>query len=92
MRWRRVGRVAATVLIGLLVAVVVAAVGIAGATGEIYTAVSRADLATAVPGLDRLLVPGADAARQAVVAGLSVPRGWPWSTSTASPASPSTPR
>jgi hypothetical protein len=38
MQWRSVGRVAAAVLFGLLVAAVVAAVGIAGATGEIYTA------------------------------------------------------
>jgi putative intracellular protease/amidase len=38
MQWRTVGRVAATVLVGLLVPVAVAAVGIAGATGEIYTA------------------------------------------------------
>ena len=38
MRWRTVGRVAATVLVGLVVAGAVAAVGIAGATGEIYTA------------------------------------------------------
>jgi transcriptional regulator GlxA family with amidase domain len=33
----------------------------------------RAGLATAAPGLDRLLVPGADAARHAVADGLSVP-------------------
>lgn len=38
MRWRTAGRVAATMLVGLVVAGVVAAVGIAGATGEIYTA------------------------------------------------------
>jgi len=38
MRWRTVGRVAATVLVGLVVAAAVAAVVIAGATGEIYTA------------------------------------------------------
>ena len=37
MRWRTVGRVAVTALVGLLVPVAVAAVGIAGATGEIYT-------------------------------------------------------
>ena len=38
VRWRTVGRVAAIVLVGLLVPVAVGAVGIAGATGEIYTA------------------------------------------------------
>jgi transcriptional regulator GlxA family with amidase domain len=38
MRWRTVGRVAATVLVGLVAAGAVAAVGIAAATGEIYTA------------------------------------------------------
>jgi putative intracellular protease/amidase len=38
MRWRTVGSVAATVFVGLVVAVAVGAVGIAGATGEIYTA------------------------------------------------------
>jgi hypothetical protein len=38
MRWRTVGRVAATVLAGLVAAGAVAAVGIAEATGEIYTA------------------------------------------------------
>jgi putative intracellular protease/amidase len=37
MRWRTVGRVAATVLVGLLVAGAVAAVGIAGAREEVYT-------------------------------------------------------
>jgi putative intracellular protease/amidase len=35
----------------------------------------RADLASAAPELDRLLVPGADAARQAVADGLSLPEG-----------------
>jgi hypothetical protein len=38
MRWRRVGRLAATVLLGLAVPVAVGAVGIAGATDELYTA------------------------------------------------------
>jgi putative intracellular protease/amidase len=37
MRWRTLGRVAATGLVALVVAGVVAAVGIAGAIGEIYT-------------------------------------------------------
>jgi transcriptional regulator GlxA family with amidase domain len=37
-RWRRVGRVAATVFAGLVVPGAAAAVGIAGATGEIYPA------------------------------------------------------
>jgi len=35
----------------------------------------RADLASAAPELDRLLVPGADAARRAVADGLSLPEG-----------------
>jgi hypothetical protein len=38
MRWRTVGRVAATVLVALVVTVAVAAVGIRGAIGEIYGA------------------------------------------------------
>jgi putative intracellular protease/amidase len=38
MRWRTVGSVAATIFVALVVAVAVGAVGIAGATGEIYTA------------------------------------------------------
>jgi hypothetical protein len=38
MRWRTVGRVAVTVFVGLAVPGAVGAVGIAGATGEIYTA------------------------------------------------------
>jgi transcriptional regulator GlxA family with amidase domain len=37
MRWRTVGRVAVTALVALLVPTAVAAVGIARATGEIYT-------------------------------------------------------
>ena len=37
------------------------------------TFVPRADLASAAPGLDRLVVPGADAARRAVADGLSLP-------------------
>jgi putative intracellular protease/amidase len=37
------------------------------------TFVPRADLASAAPGLDRLVVPGADAARHAVADGLSLP-------------------
>ena len=37
MRWRTIGRVAVTALVGLLVPVAVAAVGIARATSEIYT-------------------------------------------------------
>jgi putative intracellular protease/amidase len=39
------------------------------------TFVPRGDLGDAVAGLDRLLVPGADAARRAVAAGLSLPGG-----------------
>src|SRR6266508_3130601 len=38
MRWRTVGRLAATVFVGLVVPGAVAAVGIAGATEEVYTA------------------------------------------------------
>jgi transcriptional regulator GlxA family with amidase domain len=38
MRWRTVGRVAATALVALLVTVAVAAVGVRGAIGEIYAA------------------------------------------------------
>ena len=38
MRWRTLGRIAATVFLALVVTGAVAAVGIAGATGEIYTA------------------------------------------------------
>ena len=41
MRWRTVGRVAATMFVGLAVAVAVGAGGIAGATGEVYTARGR---------------------------------------------------
>jgi transcriptional regulator GlxA family with amidase domain len=41
MRWQTVCRVAATMLVGVAVAVAVGAVGIAGATGEIYTARGR---------------------------------------------------
>ena len=37
MRWRTVGRIAVAVVVGLVVAGAVAAVGIAGAAGEIYT-------------------------------------------------------
>ena len=38
MRWRTVRRVAATVFLALVVTGAVAAVGIAGAYGEVYTA------------------------------------------------------
>jgi putative intracellular protease/amidase len=38
------------------------------------TFLPRAELAAAAPGLDRLVVPGADAARRAVADGLSLPR------------------
>src|SRR4029450_5627589 len=41
MRWGTVGLVAATLLVGLAAPVAVGAVGIAGATGEIYTARGR---------------------------------------------------
>ena len=46
MRWRTVGRVAVTALVGLLLPVAVAAVGIAGATGEIYTPRTQARTST----------------------------------------------
>jgi hypothetical protein len=53
------------------------------------TFLPRADLAGAAPGLDRLLVPGGDAARRAAADGLGLPGdlpvvylhrelGWPW--------------
>ena len=41
VRWRTVGLVAATMLVGVAVSAAVGAVGIAGATGEIYTARGR---------------------------------------------------
>jgi putative intracellular protease/amidase len=41
VRWRTVGLVAATMLVGVAVAAAVGAVGIVGATGEIYTARGR---------------------------------------------------
>jgi hypothetical protein len=47
MRWRTVGRVAVTALVGLLVPAAIAAIGIARATSEIY--VSRDAAAAPVP-------------------------------------------
>ena len=41
--------------------------------GTVLTFVPRAELATAAPRLDRLVVPGADAARAAAADGLSLP-------------------
>jgi hypothetical protein len=41
------------------------------------TFIPRADLASAAPELDRLVVPGAEAARGAVADGLTLPGGWP---------------
>jgi hypothetical protein len=38
MRWRTLGRLAATVVVGLVAAGLVGAVGIAGARAEVYTA------------------------------------------------------
>jgi hypothetical protein len=54
MGWRTVGRVAATVLVGLVVAGAVGAVGIAGARGEVYTA--RDPGAPSVP-VDKVAAP-----------------------------------
>jgi hypothetical protein len=64
MRWRMVGRVAATVLVGLVVAGVVGAVGIAGARGEVYTA--RGPGAPSVP-VDSVAVPVHDPGRPTAV-------------------------
>jgi putative intracellular protease/amidase len=64
MRWRTVGRVAATVLVGLLVAGAVAAVGIAGARGEVYTA--RGPGAPSAP-VDRVAVPAHDPGKPTAV-------------------------
>jgi putative intracellular protease/amidase len=64
MRWRTVGRMAATVLVGLLVAGVVAGVGIAGAYGEVYTA--RGPGAPPVP-VDTVRVPAHDPGKPTVV-------------------------
>jgi transcriptional regulator GlxA family with amidase domain len=64
MRWRTVGRIAATVLVGLVVAGVVAAVGIAGARGEVYTARGP----SAPPALvDKAPVPAHDPGKPTVV-------------------------
>jgi putative intracellular protease/amidase len=62
-RWRTVGGVAATVLVGLLVAGAVAAVGISGARGEVYT--PRGPGAPSAP-VDRVAVPAHDPAKPTV--------------------------
>jgi hypothetical protein len=64
MRWRTVGRIAATVLVGLLVAGVVAGVGIAGAYGEVYTA--RGPSAPPAP-VDAVAAPAYDPGKPTVV-------------------------
>jgi putative intracellular protease/amidase len=64
VRWRTVGRVAATVLVGLVLPVAVGAVGIAGATGEIYTA--RGPSAPPVP-VEAAAVPAHDAGKPTAV-------------------------
>ena len=64
MRWRTVGRIAATVLVGLMVAGTVAAVGIAGAYREVYTA--RGPGAPPAP-VDTVRVPAHDPAKPTVV-------------------------
>jgi putative intracellular protease/amidase len=57
MRWRTVGRMAATVFLALVVTVAVGAVGIAGATGEVYAA--RGPGAPPVP-VDAVAAPAHD--------------------------------
>ena len=64
MRWQTVGWVAATVLVGLVVPVAVGAVGIAGATGAIYTA--RDESAPPAP-VDGVAVPVHDPGKPTAV-------------------------
>jgi putative intracellular protease/amidase len=64
MRWRTLGRVAVAVLVGLVVAGVVAGVGIAGARGEVYT--PRGPGAPSAP-VDAVAVPAHDPAKPTVV-------------------------
>jgi len=64
MRWRTVGRVAATVLVGLVLPVAVGAVGIAGATGAIYR--PRDPSAPPVP-VQAAAVPAHDAGKPTAV-------------------------
>jgi transcriptional regulator GlxA family with amidase domain len=64
MRWRTVGRLAATVFVGLVVPGAVAAVGIAGATEEVYTA--RDGSAPPAP-VDTAAVPAHDPGRPTAV-------------------------
>jgi transcriptional regulator GlxA family with amidase domain len=58
MRWRTVGRVAASLLVGLVVAGGVGAVGISGSGGEVYT--PRDPGGTPPVHLDRVAVPAHD--------------------------------
>ena len=64
MKWRTVRRVAATVSLGLVVPVAVGAVGIAGATREIYTARDRS--APPVP-VDAVAAPAHDPGKPTAV-------------------------
>jgi len=64
MRWRTVGRIAATVFLGLVVPVAVAAVGIAGARGEVYT--PRGPSAPPAP-VDKVAVPTHDPGKPTAV-------------------------
>jgi hypothetical protein len=68
MRWRTVGRVAATVLVGLVALVAVGAVGIGGATGAIYT--PRDPSAPPVP-VGTAVVPAHDPGKPTAVVVLS---------------------
>jgi putative intracellular protease/amidase len=64
MRWRMIGRMAATVFLALVVTGAVGAVGIAGATGEVYSA--RGPGAPPVP-VDNAPVPAHDPAKPTAV-------------------------
>jgi putative intracellular protease/amidase len=63
MRWRTIGGIAATGLVGLVVAGAVAGVGIAGARGEVYT--PRGPGAPPAP-VDRVAVPAHDPTKPTV--------------------------
>jgi hypothetical protein len=68
MRWRTIGRMAATVFLALVVTGAVGAVGIAGATGEIYAA--RGPGAPPVP-VDAVAAPAHDPAKPRQSSGMS---------------------
>jgi hypothetical protein len=59
MRWRAIGRIAATVFLALVVTGAVAAAGIAGARAEVYTV--RGPSGPSAP-VDRFAVPAHDRA------------------------------